>query len=105
MNQIFAKSCEDMSELADGSVDLIVTSPPYNAGMEYENELDWPERFIKLYTYRNDVVLDPFAGSGTTLLAAERLDRRWVGYETEQGYIDIFNKRLTSSEMQSSMFL
>jgi len=40
--------------------------------------------FIQLTTEPGDVVLDPFAGSGTTLVAAKRLGRRWVGYEVRR---------------------
>ena len=41
-----------------------------------------------------DVVLDPYAGSGTTLLAARELDRRWVGIELNPAFIDLIEHRL-----------
>ena len=53
-----------------------------------------PERLIQLYTYEDDLVLDPFAGSGTTLVAAKNTNRRGVGYEVNQGYVDLANNRL-----------
>jgi len=45
-----------------------------------------PRRLIKLYSYVEDVVLDPFLGSGTTCLAAKRLGRRCIGVEIDAGY-------------------
>jgi site-specific DNA-methyltransferase (adenine-specific) len=56
--------------------------------------LELPERFIRLYTYRGDVVLDPFLGSGTTAVAAMRNDRRYVGYDTDPAYVAIAAARL-----------
>ncbi len=46
-----------------------------------------PERLIHLYTYDNDVVLDPFMGSGTTAVAALRTGRHFVGYDTDKTYV------------------
>ncbi len=57
--------------------------------------VELPERFIKLYTYRGDVVLDPFLGSGSTAVAAARNDRRYVGYDTDAAYVDIARERIT----------
>jgi modification methylase len=45
-----------------------------------------PERLIHLYTYRDDLVLDPFIGSGTTAVAAVRTDRHYVGYDVDATY-------------------
>jgi site-specific DNA-methyltransferase (adenine-specific) len=49
--------------------------------------VELPQRLIGLYTYRDDVILDPFMGSGTTLVAAIRGDRRYVGYDTDPEYV------------------
>lgn len=46
-----------------------------------------PRRFIELYTFENDLVLDPFMGSGTTAVAAVETDRRYVGYEITPEYL------------------
>jgi site-specific DNA-methyltransferase (adenine-specific) len=56
--------------------------------------LDIPSKAIKILTYKNDIVLDPFAGSGTSLVAAEILDRRWVGIELSPNYVNIANERV-----------
>lgn len=56
--------------------------------------VELPLRCIKLYTFENDVVLDPFMGSGTTAIAALQTNRHFVGYDIDQEYIDIANKRI-----------
>jgi site-specific DNA-methyltransferase (adenine-specific) len=58
--------------------------------------MDIPTKAIKILTYKNDVVLDPFAGSGTSLVAAETLDRRWVGIELSSNYAEIAQKRVNA---------
>ena len=56
--------------------------------------VELPLRLIELYTYRDDLVLDPFMGSGTTGVAAVRSGRRFVGYDTETTYVDIAEQRI-----------
>ena len=56
--------------------------------------IELPQKFINLYTYKNDLILDPFLGSGTTAIAAKLLKRNFVGYEIEEKYIAIANSRL-----------
>jgi site-specific DNA-methyltransferase (adenine-specific) len=53
-----------------------------------------PRRLIELYTFGGDVVLDPFCGSGTTCLAAKRLERHFVGYEINPDYVRLAESRL-----------
>lgn len=52
------------------------------------------ERVIRLYSYANDVVLDPFAGSGTTCIAAKRNSRNYVGYDISADYCRLAESRL-----------
>jgi len=52
------------------------------------------ERLIHLYTFEEDVILDPFMGSGTTAVAAIKTKRRFVGYETKKEYVDIAIRRI-----------
>lgn len=53
-----------------------------------------PWRLIQLYTFSEDVVLDPFMGSGTTAVAAVRANRSYVGYEVSKEYIDVAYQRV-----------
>lgn len=54
------------------------------------------KRCVKLYTFVGDVVLDPFAGSGTTLKVAKELKRNYVGYEISKSYERVINLKLQS---------
>ncbi len=54
------------------------------------------ERCLHLFTYEGDVVLDPFMGSGTTAVAANRTGRRYVGYDTDRGYVAAAKERVAS---------
>jgi len=54
-------------------------------------------RCIRLFTYVDDVVLDPFAGSGTTLKVAKALRRYFIGYEISKNYKEVINMKLKSS--------
>jgi site-specific DNA-methyltransferase (adenine-specific) len=56
--------------------------------------MDIPMKAIKILTYRNDVVLDPFTGSGTSLVAAEISGRRWIGIELSENYSKVANDRV-----------
>ena len=56
--------------------------------------MDIPSKAIKILTYKNDIVLDPFMGSGTSAFAAELLDRRWLGIELSPDYTEIAIKRV-----------
>lgn len=53
-----------------------------------------PFRLIQLYSFKGDVILDPFMGSGTTAVSAIKSDRKFVGYDISQEYIDLAEKRL-----------
>jgi site-specific DNA-methyltransferase (adenine-specific) len=51
-------------------------------------------RIIKVSSNTADLVLDPFAGSGTTLVVAKKLGRRWLGFELSKKYAGQVNERL-----------
>ena len=59
--------------------------------------LSLARRCIAITSQEGDVVLDPYAGSGTTLLAAQELGRTWAGIELKPGYVDLIERRLRSS--------
>ena len=54
---------------------------------------------IKQYSNENDVILDPFMGSGTTAICSKQLGRKFIGFEVEQDYIDVANKRLNQTTL------
>lgn len=58
-----------------------------------------PEWFIKLFTQPGDTVLDPFAGSGTTLLVAQRLQRHSIGIELSEAYCKIIRERFPEVQL------
>jgi DNA modification methylase len=57
-----------------------------------------PRRFIELYTFKGDVVLDPFMGSGTTAVAAIESGRRFVGYELSRKYAKLTRTRVRQAQ-------
>ena len=56
--------------------------------------VDLPYRLIQLLSFTNDIILDPFMGSGTTGIAALKSSRKFVGFDTSQDYIDLADKRI-----------
>ena len=56
--------------------------------------VELPQRLIDLYTYRGDLVLDPFIGAGTTAVAAIRTGRHYVGFDTDADYIALAEQRI-----------
>jgi DNA modification methylase len=62
--------------------------------------VELPNRLMQLYTFDGEVVLDPFMGSGQTAIAAIQANRHYVGYETDQTYFALANKRINQFLME-----
>ncbi len=61
------------------------------------------ERLILMTTDENDIVLDPFNGTGTTALAAKRLGRNYIGFELDKDYVEITENKLLQEEPNSKI--
>jgi len=64
-----------------------------------------PHRLIQLYTFKDDVVLDPFVGSGTACLSAIKDKRNYVGYDIDPAYIKLAENRIQQYTNQLSLFI
>lgn len=69
---------------------------------QYQHDAMFPEelvkRCIKLFSYKNDIILDPFNGVGTTTKIAKALDRRFIGIDIDPKYCETAKKRLEESQ-------
>jgi site-specific DNA-methyltransferase (adenine-specific) len=84
----FMEATTDVWEMAPESATRVGHPAPF--------PVELPQRLIDLYTYRGDLVLDPFMGSGTTAVAAVRTGRHYVGYDTDPGYVAAARARVAS---------
>jgi len=64
--------------------------------------IELPYRLIQLYTFKGDLILDPFMGSGTTAIAALKAGRKYIGYEIDPEYIKRAEDRIADYRLQSS---
>lgn len=75
---------------------LSIKANSFDTGLHpTQKPLELMKILIELTTIENQIVLDPFAGSGTTLLAAKQLNRQYIGFETNKEYYDIAKQRLS----------
>ncbi|MHA1727980.1 MAG: DNA-methyltransferase [Promethearchaeota archaeon] len=62
-----------------------------------------PRRLIEFYSYKGDIILDPFIGSGTTALAAYHLKRHFIGYEISSDYFNLAKRRILEVKTQKKI--
>lgn len=65
--------------------------------------VELPYRLTQLYTFKGDVILDPFMGSGSTAIAALKSERRYVGYDVDPQYIKIAEERIAPFKRQITL--
>jgi site-specific DNA-methyltransferase (adenine-specific) len=65
--------------------------------------IELPYRLIQLYTFKGDVILDPFIGSGTTAIAALKANRKYIGYDNNPEYLKLAEERIAPYKLQMSM--
>jgi len=81
----FMEATLDVWELAPESATRVGHPAPF--------PVELPRRFIELFTYQGDLVLDPLMGSGTTAVAAVRTGRHYLGYDTDAAYVEAARRR------------
>jgi len=65
--------------------------------------IELPYRLIQLYTFKGDVILDPFMGSGTTAIAALKAERKYIGYDNDPEYVKLAEGRIAPYKLQMNM--
>jgi site-specific DNA-methyltransferase (adenine-specific) len=85
-NDEFVESTIDVWEIPAESARRVSHPAPF--------PVELPLKLIDLYTYEDDLVLDPFMGSGSTLVAARKAGRRSVGYDVDVEYVELAQSRL-----------
>lgn len=88
----FMEATTDLWEIAPESATRVGHPAPF--------PVELPKRLIELYTYRDDVVLDPFMGSGSAAIAALRTGRHFVGYDTDENYVRTAQQRIADERVR-----
>ncbi|MHB8497924.1 MAG: DNA-methyltransferase [Acidimicrobiales bacterium] len=83
-------------EFIDATLDVwdIPSESATRVGHPAPFPVELPRRLIELFTYRGDLILDPFMGSGSTALAALRTERLFIGFDTEADYVELAIRRI-----------
>ncbi len=92
-----------MDEFVDATIDVwdIPTESATRVGHPAPFPVELPRRLIELYTYRGDLILDPFMGSGSTAVAAVRTERHYAGFDTDESYVALAGRRVDEERAAS----
>ena len=87
-----------MDEFVDATIDVwdIPAESATRVGHPAPFPVELPRRLIELYTYRGDLILDPFVGSGSTAVAAVRTERHYIGFDTDEEYVALAERRIAA---------
>jgi modification methylase len=107
----FSRSSKDKKNTITKDEFLTFTKSVWEFPAESANKVGHPAPFplelahrcIQLYTFKGDVVLDPFCGVGTTCLAALKLNRNYVGYDINKEYVEAASKRMDKYLSQTNL--
>jgi len=95
---VFTKGVTTKKWRGGGNQDNYICEPFVSGGEKVNHPTQKPmkvfEHLIGLFTDENDVVLDPYIGSGTTAVACKRLKRQYIGMDIDERYVGIANERL-----------
>jgi DNA modification methylase len=62
--------------------------------------VELPYRLVQMYTFKGDIVLDPFIGAGTTAIAALKSERKYIGYDIDPVYVKLSEERIAPYKLQ-----
>lgn len=78
--------------------------PGYSDDHPTKKPVELMQYLLKIHSINDNLVLDPFLGSGTTAVACEKLGRKWIGIEISEKYCEIAAKRIKAEADQIKMF-
>ena len=92
------RRCDRQSDFFDA------TFMKYDCDHPCPKPIGWALESLRILSKKNELILDPFLGSGTTAIACERLNRRWIGIEIEEKYCEIAARRIEKENQQLKLF-